>query len=388
LAALIGLAAPAVAQTGGCGAAPSATIVVALPAHPFSAVSSADGCAIFVSLDGEGRGARGNIVLLHRDGERLSAVRAAPLRGQPGILALTHDGKFLIAADGKDIAFLDPQRLAGGEGDPVLGYIDEGGEGVVAVAVSPDDRTLFVSDEHSATVSVIDLDKVRTAGFGSEAVLGKIPVGGGPVGLAISRDGRFLYSTSEVAPSRAGWPIVCAREDGASTSPSNPEGALLVIDAARARSDPAHAVLARVPAGCSAVRVVLSPSDASAYVSARGSNEVVVFDTAKLLSDPDKARVAAIPTGNAPVGMALTMDGTQLIVTNSNRFGEDRGARETLAVIDTAKAAQGAGAVLGTIEVGAFPRELSMTSDRVLLVTNYFSNTLELVPANPLPLQR
>jgi uncharacterized protein (TIGR02246 family) len=48
--------------------------------------------------------------------------------------------------------------------------------------------------------------------------------------------------------------------------------------------------------------------------------------------------------------------------------------------MDAAKVSAGAGTVLGTIQAGAFPRELSLSADqRTLFVTNFKSKTLEVV---------
>ena len=66
---------------------------------------------------------------------------------------------------------------------------------------------------------------------------------------------------------------------------TNPEGAVIVIDVTLAKTDPAHAVAARVPAGCSPVRMTSSPKGDRIYVSARNNNAVLEFDTAKLVSD-------------------------------------------------------------------------------------------------------
>lgn len=372
--AVCGWTVPAMAQAG-CGAPPATTIVASLPAHPFAAVASADGCSIFASLISPGRGGSGAVVLIRRDGDRLSAVRGVDLHGRPAMLALTRDEKLLIATEGSDVAFIDPLRLASGDGDALLGTIgDTGMNGVIGLALGTDERTLFASDERSASVTVIDLEKARANGFDSSAVLGRIGVGRAPVGLAVSADGRFLYSTSEIAPDAAGWPRICAHEGGGAAD-DHSEGALIVIDPVLARSDPAHATLARVPAGCNPVRVVLSPAGDRVYVSARGGNEILVFDAQKLLTDKDHARLANVPTGNSPVGLAIAADGARLISTNSNRFGADRGDPETLDVIDTQSLS-----VVGTIPVGAFPRELRLTRDGTLLVTNFQSNSLQLVP--------
>ena len=74
-------------------------------------------------------------------------------------------------------------------------------------------------------------------------------------------------------------------------------------------------------------------------------------------------------------------------MTNSNRYGNSD-ASQSLTVIDTTKMGAGANAVLGTVPVGVFPRELSVTSDqRTLLLTNFGSKTLAIMDAARLPLK-
>ncbi|PYM08097.1 MAG: hypothetical protein DMD82_03795 [Candidatus Rokuibacteriota bacterium] len=49
-------------------------------------------------------------------------------------------------------------------------------------------------------------------------------------------------------------------------------------------------------------------------------------------------------------------------------------------MIDAANVASGAGAVIGSIPAGGFPRELRVTEDgRTLVVSNFNSNTVEFV---------
>jgi YVTN family beta-propeller protein len=56
------------------------------------------------------------------------------------------------------------------------------------VAVSPDGRRAYVTNNASNTVSVIDT--------GGGAVTATIPVGARPVGVAVSPDGRHAYITN------------------------------------------------------------------------------------------------------------------------------------------------------------------------------------------------
>jgi DNA-binding beta-propeller fold protein YncE len=167
----------------------------------------------------------------------------------------------------------------------------------------------------------------------------------------------------------------------------SPQGAILIVDVARAQSDPARSVVGAVPAGCSTVRLVLSPSGDRAYVTARNSNALLTFDTAKLLSDPAHARIGSVTLGTAPVGIAVIDSGRKVVVTNSNRFAGSSGDRQTLTVVDAAKIGSGESAILGSIPAGAFPREMRVTPDgATLIVTNFASSSIEVIDLARLPL--
>jgi DNA-binding beta-propeller fold protein YncE len=264
--------------------------------------------------------------------------------------------------------------------------IDPGGEGRINLNVSPDDRYLFVSEERSAAIAVVDLGQARRSKFNPTSVVGRIPVGNAPIALTFSLDGRRLYTTSQSAPAALRWPNSCRPEAAAATVPFNhPFGAVIVVDVARAESDPAHSVIATVPAGCNPVRLALSPRGERAYVSARGDDALLVFDTQALTNDAPHALVAKVPVGTAPVGIAVIDDGSKIVVTNSNRFAGSAADHQDLAVVDAARVTSGAAAVIGSIPAGGFPREIRTTADgRTLLLTNFTSRTLEIIDLNRL----
>jgi YVTN family beta-propeller protein len=103
----------------------------------------------------------------------------------------------------------------------------------------------------------------------------------------------------------------------------------MVIDIAKAAITPSDAIVGRADAGCSPVRVALSPDGARAYVTARGQNQLLVFDTAKLQAGGN-ALVAQIPVGKSPVGVTTAND--KVFVTNSDRFGGS--ADQSVSVMD------------------------------------------------------
>jgi DNA-binding beta-propeller fold protein YncE len=212
-------------------------------------------------------------------------------------------------------------------------------------------------------------------------------VGRAPIALTFSPGGKWLYTTSELALPAWNWPAACKPEErGPANAPiSNPEGAVIVVDVARAATDPAAAVAARIPAGCSPVRMAISPEGGRIYVTARNSDAVLAFDIGRLLTDPAHARIAMVPVGSAPVPVAVIDGGARVVAGNSNRFGGSDAPQE-LTVLDTGKIEAGAASILGTIPAGVFPREMSVSADgRTLFVTNFGSNSLHAIDVTRLP---
>ena len=360
---------------------------VRLPGDPFGVIPSQDGRWLFVSISNSA-GTSGSVAALKRHAGHIELARVVPVPSEPTGMALTHDGKLLIVAAHNRVVFLDVPRMTAGAADPVLGSIKEPGitVGSFYVNVTADDKFLFVSEESAASITVIDLERARKTGFHEDAILGGIPVGERPVALTFSPDNNWLYTTSEEAPPEWGWPAECAREAGSDPELVQPQGAVIVVDVDIARRSPAEAVVARVPAACTPVRAAISPEGDRLFVTARKSNAVVVFDTAKLLSDGAHARLGLVPVGQSPAPMAVIDGGTKLLVGNSSRYATPH-PPGTLTVLDTAKLQQGAGAVLGIIPTGSFPREMSVSPDgNTVFLTNSDSGFLQVIDAKNLPL--
>lgn len=196
--------------------------VIELPGSPFQAIPSADGCHVFVSLVGpvepgdprrppQPAAPNGGVAVVSRVGVEPSVTSVVTLEGSPYGMVLTHDGRLLIVASDDRVAFIDSVALTANSPNAILGYLNDAPmAGRVYANVTPDDRWLFLSDESARTISVVDLRKARASGFNASAVVGQIPVGRAPIALTFSEDHRFLYSTSQVAPSAYGWPRVCS----------------------------------------------------------------------------------------------------------------------------------------------------------------------------------
>lgn len=389
--ALLLAAAPAARAQDACNApAKDAIVHLDMPGTPFEPVITADGCWIFVTLAAGNRPDGGDIAVVRRDAGKLSVVRTVPVKGNPTGAVLTHDGTMLIVASGAYLAFLDASRLISGAGDPVLGYIGNGSPvGFIYVNVTADDKIVFAAAERAEAIVSVNMDLVRAGKITDDAVTSKLDVGNAPIAVTLSPDGRYLYTTSEIPLLSWKWPEVCRPENAVSSGrgrgrappPYHGQGAIIVFDAALAVTAPARAAVSRIAAGCSPVRLVLSPDGNTAYVSARNDNSLLAFDAHKLVNDTAHALLGKVEVGVAPVGVAVVDDGSRIVVTNSNRFAGGAGDHQPLAVVDAAKLrAGGKQSVLGQIPAGGFPRELRVTADgRTLFVTNFSSKTLEMI---------
>jgi DNA-binding beta-propeller fold protein YncE len=287
--------------------------------------------------------------------------------------SITSDGRYLLVANDTGATVVSVARAVTGARGAVLGELappsNRSGDGSIEALASLDGRYAFVSNEGTADLSVFDLRGALAERFRGSSYIGSIPVGQAPVGLAISPNDRWLYSTSELARGGGRRQV---------------DGTLSVISIARAQRDPAHAVVATVPAGCSPVRVILSADGSTVWVTARESDELLAFSATRLRSDPQRALLAAVRVGAAPVGLAFIDHGRQIVVADSNRFG--LAGRSDLMVVNVAAALAHRPALIGWIRSGDFPREMAASpGGRVLLVGNYESETLEAVDLRSVP---
>lgn len=345
-------------------------VSVAVPGHPFAAQPTADGCWLFVSLSGDGR-APGGIAVLHNEGGRFGLAGTVPLRAGAFGLALTHDENVLLVPSGDEVVAYDVAKLKTARDNAELGRIVDGsGSAPVYIAVSNDDRLAFVSDEHAARLTVIDLHHALESGFGKSAVIGRIPQGQSPAGLALSRDGRRLYAINERIDGASAFRTRCHGERRGGRDQEHGEGALSIIDVGKAATDPAHATMAFVPAGCNPVRVALSADEKTAWVTARGENTVYSIDVERL--DAKERTRHGYAVGNSPVGVIAQPTSGHLWISNSNRFSQGAG---TIQDVPTD------GRTATTIQSGRFPRDLRFLPDgQTLVVAVYGAEVVQFVP--------
>jgi DNA-binding beta-propeller fold protein YncE len=345
-----------------------------LSGHPVSSAPvSAD--LVFVSLRAWNGGDRSGIEVLRRDAGGLRSSAVIPLPSAPAGLALSPDGRVLLAALDDGVAVLDAARAASGDPSSVLGTVSTGkGAGTSELAIAG--RYVVTADETANQVTVIDLPRLEAGDFGPSALVATIDVDMGPAGVAASADGRYVYVVSQVQR-----PVVSLGPSdfvyGLLTYVGVPRrgGTLSVIDLRRMELDPSTAVVARVPAGCGPVQVAASPDDSLVWVVARRSNELLAFRRDRLLQGGTRP-VAATPVGSAPKGLRLVEKGAVALVASSDR-SQDPGNPQTVHVVDTAAALAGRPALRSSVEVGGLPEEIDLTPDqRTAYVANSGTSSL------------
>ena len=322
---------------------------VTLTGMPFAVAVTGDGRWSFVST-GVGR----SIDVL-RAGAGLAPVLAhrvmvpAAVHGE----ALSADGRYLLAASGSGAVVLRVTRAEHGRAGSVLGTLrSPGGAGAVEVALSPDGRFAFVTLQGSGTLAVFNLAAALASGLRDSGFVGAVRLGVSPIGVTMSRNGQWLYVTTQKRDPRAD------------------QGTLSVISVHRAESDPAASVQSTAPAGCDPGRVITTSGGSTVWVTARASNALLAFSAARLLSDPGRALVARVQVGQSPIGLAMLPGDQRILVANSgvHQAGQTsqtsqarqtsqpgqppQSSRASLAVIDARAALAGRPALVGVIGAG------------------------------------
>jgi DNA-binding beta-propeller fold protein YncE len=337
--------------------------MVALPGKPYAVAVTPNGRWTFVTL--------GQSVAVMKNGGALtpSLVQTVSVPNANGE-ALTHDGRYLVVASGSGAFVLNVAKLEQGSQDAAMGKLfAPGGHtgAAVQVAVSPDDRFVFVTLMGQNRLAVFNLQDALTKGFNLGDFVGFAPLGVKPVGVQVSRDGRWLYVTSEMR------------------STATQQGTLTVLDLRKVETKPAASVVATVDAGCGPVRAINSADSSVVWVTARGSDEVLAFSATKLISDQKHALLARVQVGAAPTGLTFIANEKRIVVANSNIFAV-KGATANLSVIDTSAALAGRSALLGVVPAGDLPRQFTvLPNGKTLLVTISNSRQLEAVNVGDLP---
>jgi len=340
--------------------------------HPFAVAVTPDGQAAFASLGAWWPGDPNGLQVFRRGPDGLRPVAIIPLHSAAGGLAVTPDGRLLLAALDDRVQVLDATRAAAGDLGAVLGAVATSpGAGTRDLAIAGD-RYVLAADRSAGRVTVLDLPRIAAGDYGPSAQLGAVDVDLRPGGLAVSPDGRYAFVVSEVqrpvlslAPTDAAYGLL------AGLGVLRRAGTLAVIDLSRVEVNPLGAVRARVSAGCSPAQVAISPDGGTAWVTARQSNELLAYRVDRLLAEgPPPAPAARVRLAAAPAAIRLVDGGRYALVAHA-------GDARRVSVIDTTAALVGRPAVRSELPVGDGASEIAVSADhRVAYVANNGSSTL------------
>jgi DNA-binding beta-propeller fold protein YncE len=343
--------------TTGTARATTATSVtsatVSTGGNPFGIAVTPDGKYSFVST--------GNAVRVLRDtgGLAPTQVRKITVEHAGKSLTLTPDGQFLLAAEGSGAVIINVAEAVEGAADPVFGTLTSpSGSGAFDVLITADRDFAFVTLQNSAKMAVYNLTAALTQGTSAKDFIGYVPLGTQPVG--ISSDGTWLYV-------------------------ANLGGTISVVSLRTAEQNPARSVVATVKAGCGPARTLLSADHTVLWVTDRQSDELLAFSTLRLRTDPHHALVARVEVGEVPLGEALVDGGAKIVIADSNLNGLTS-AVANLAVVDVARALAGKPALLGYVPTGLLPRSVvAEPGGGTLLVSDQKSGEVQALRIADLP---
>lgn len=192
--------------------------------------------------------------------------------------------------------------------------------------VSPDGTKIYVSNEDTSAVSIVDI---------ASGTLKSLPVGAQPEGVEVAPNNKFVYITSEETSK------------------------IFVLDPGT------QAITGSFKVGHRPRSVAFSPDSKTAYINAENDGTVVVVDTAR------RKVTHTIPLGTP--GLIKPMD--VILSPDAKRLYVSTGRGKKVFVVDTAT-----DKVLGSVEVGARPWGIALSSDgKTLYSANGPSNDVSAV---------
>ncbi len=159
------------------------------------------------------------------------------------------------------------------------------GTGPSGIAVTPDGKFLYVSNQFDSTITrySVDASGVLTQGL-------PVPVGTAPSAMAITPDGGFLYVGNSTTVSAF---AICGQVVTSCSDPTSPDGSLTVVPGSP------------FAAGLGPASIVVAPSGKFLYVANRLSNQISQFKVATGTGVLSPNTQAVIGTGANPVSVSI-----------------------------------------------------------------------------------
>ncbi|MDB6080868.1 MAG: hypothetical protein JWO53_140, partial [Chlamydiia bacterium] len=274
---------------------------------------------------------------------------------EPFRIAISPDGKkaYVANSNGTTLSIIDTKN------NTVIGTIG-GFDGPSGIVITPNGKYAYVNNYggpggvgsgNGTTVSIVDLKRKQ--------IIGTITVGLAPAALAMSSNGKFVYSINYV--------------DG------NPgTGTLSIIKTKN------NSVINTISGLSGPFGIAVTPDDKHAYVTNFGSNNFApIGSTVSVVRLHHQPKIVkTIRLGIQPSGIAITPNGRYVYVSNYNTlyagasFTNLTPGGGTVNIINTRTNK----VISPTINVGQAPNSITISSNgKFAYVTNYISNTVNVI---------
>jgi YVTN family beta-propeller protein len=277
---------------------PEAPAKIATRRHPQDVLVSADGSLAYVAEMGTPALPGNTIAVIDVQARTIIKRLSLGTATLPHLLALSHDGHTLWAACAPQNAIVDLDAHSG----TIYKLWDTQQKGSYLLAVTPDEKKLYVTNFDAGTVSVIRR---------SDASVRILSLGGQPIGIDVSPNGSEVwvsnFQSNTITVIDAATDLIAqtlsAGGDGPARIKFTPNGKhvwvtnsrsneLIVFDVARRR------VIRRIQTGKFSKGLLVLPDGRHAFVSAMEDNRVVEVDV------PTGRVLQRMSTGKAPEGLA------------------------------------------------------------------------------------
>ncbi|MCZ8513735.1 bifunctional YncE family protein/alkaline phosphatase family protein [Paenibacillus filicis] len=306
---------------------------------PANAVLSPDGSAVLVPNIIKDASSKQTVhVMDAKDGSLIQVVELDKKAGQGAAagLAFSHDGGHVYLAT----ANMDTVVVFGWDNNARKLTIQQTlalpkGTYPQGVAVSPDDKTIYVTGQYARTLVAVDVASGKTA---------LAAAGAYPFGVVLSTDGHTAYVSNQGENTISVFSV-----DGLTVTPkstitvgTHPNNMLMdakghcmfvangdndTITEIDTTSNAVKRTISVAPfegahAGSQPTNLAMSPDGRTLYVTNGGNNDVAVIDLTGEGESEQSGRVKGlVPTGWYPTGVQVTPDGQRLLITSAKGLG-------------------------------------------------------------------
>ena len=245
-----------------------------------------------------------------------------------------------------------------GNADDVVGTVDVGNF-PLGVAYAQDKMLMYVTNADDNTVTILDTAGGTDNTVGNaDDVVGTVDVGNFPLGVAYAQDKMLMYVTN------------------------TNDNTVTILDTAGGTDNTvgnADDVVGTVDVGIGPEGVAYAQDKMLMYVTNADDNTVTILDTAggtdNTVGNVDDV-LGTVDVGIGPEGVAYAQDKMLMYVTNADD--------NTVTILDTAGGTDNTVGnvddVLGTVDVGNFPRGVAYAQDKMLMyVVNAFDDTITIL---------